>query len=559
MCGTARQPAYHWGWRWGSPHARRMPLTVPEALRARKETAVSIDVQIPTGTSLMGSSSLLTPPGGPRGAWSMDSRTARDLALDQLVARLELGRKAYDLSADFVRLLGSEKDVGYRQDVFRDLDGTPLRNLVSTFCDRMVHVRRTLPNERMRYQIERDRWFLDAAAAYADSVAVLLEGLDAEPPGSEGLCGMRDFLREYTRSTWFRELTSDTAQLLRALGEVEYRIRLDEGLVEVSRVRPEEPDYAQDVTTTFQRFRQTRSTSYQQKLSPAAGMDHVQAAIATFVARLYPDTFAALSAYAIRYANLVDPRMIQFEREAQFYLAYLDVMDVLRPDGVTFCYPTIDPAGGLDIRDGRDIALALHLNIKNEIPVPNDCTLSADERVVVVTGPNQGGKTTFARAIGQLHILAALGLPVPATQAVVPLVDRVSTLFETGENVGEGRGHLYDDLFRAREAMDGAGGSGLIILNELLSSTALEDAVLLGTRLIEGLPRPGPRCIYVTFLDELSRLPGTVSLVAAVDAKDPTRRTFQVLPQPANGLAFAQALADRYGLSREALERRLAR
>ena len=107
--------------------------------------------------------------------------------------------------------------------------------------------------------------------------------------------------------------------------------------------------------------------------------------------------------------------------------------------------------------------------------------------------------------------------------------------------------------------MDGASGNSLVILNELLSSTALEDAVFLGTKLIEGLRRPGPRCVYVTFLDELSRLPGTVSLVAAVDAQDPTRRTFQVLTQPANGLAFAQALADRYGLSRHALESRLSR
>ena len=518
-----------------------------------------IDVEFPTANSLDGSASLLRPPSGAHTTRPLDPQTVCDLALDQLVARLELGRKAYDLGADYSQLLGSEIEVSYRQDVFRDLDGTPLRGLLSTFCERMVHVRRTLPNERMRYQIERDRWFLDAAAAYAGSVTVLLEGLDADPPGSEGLRGFRDFLRGYATSSWFRDLTSDTAQLLHALGEVEYRLRIGEGLVEVSRVRAEEPDYAQDVATTFERFRQTRGTSYQHKLPPAAGMDHVQAAIAGFVARLYPDTFAALSAYAIRYAHLVDPQLVQFEREAQFYLAYLDVMDVLRSDGVTFCYPTIDAAGALDVQAGRDIALALNLSSKGEVPVPNDCTLSADERVVVVTGPNQGGKTTFARAIGQLHILAALGLPVPATRAVVPLVDRVSTLFETGENVVDGRGHLYDDLFRAREAMEGAGGNGLVILNELLSSTALEDAVFLGTKLIEGLRRPGPRCIYVTFLDELSRLPGTVSLVAGVDAKDPTRRTFQVLPQPANGLAFAQALADRYGLSRDALQRRLGR
>ncbi|MHB1009428.1 MAG: MutS-related protein [Propionibacteriaceae bacterium] len=521
---------------------------------------MSIDVERETATAVVGSASLLMPPtGAPRSQTPLDPQTLRDLALDQLVARLEAGRKAYDLGADYVQLLSSEAEVSYRQEVFRDLDGTPLRGLLTSFCERMVHVRRTLPSQRMRYQVERDRWFLDAASSYAESVSKLITGLDATPPRSEGLRGLHDVVRDYSTSAWFRGLVSDAADLRHALGQVTYRLRIDAGFVEVSPVRAEERDYAQDVVTTFERFRQGEGASYQHRLSEAGGLDHVQAAIASFVARLYPETFEALTAFAAKYAQLVDPQLAHFERQAQFYLAYLDVMDVLRAEGVAFCYPAIDPAGGVDVEAGRDIALALSMRDKGEAPIANDCRLAADDRVVIVTGPNQGGKTTFARAIGQIHILTALGLPVPARRATVPLVDRVSTLFETGESVQEGRGHLYDDLFRAREAMDSASGRSLVIMNEVLSSTALEDAVFLGTKLIQRLPRPGPRCIYVTFLDELSHLPGTVSLVASVDPRDPTRRTFQVLPQPANGLAFAQALADRYGLSRNALQRRLGR
>ena len=382
-----------------------------------------IVLDLPSAAFLGGPASVLISSSGPHEARPVDPQTIRDLALDQLIARLTSGREAYDLGVDYSQLLGSEREVSFRQDVFRDLDGTPLRGLLSTFCDRMVRVRRTLPTERMSYQIERDRWFLDAAAAYAESVSELVEGLDATPPRSQGLQRIRDFLRHYTTSSWFLDLSTDTAHLTQALGEVQYRLRIDAGLVEVSPVRDDEPDYAQEVTATFERFRRTAETSYKLQLSPAGGMDHVQAAIATFVARLFPDTFDALHSYALRYALLVDPQLVQFERESQFYLAYLDVMDVLRSDGITFCYPTIDPAGGLDIEAGRDIALALSLHVKGEVPVANDCVLAVDERVVVVTGPNQGGKTTFARAVGQVHILAALGLPVPAAQAVLPLID----------------------------------------------------------------------------------------------------------------------------------------
>ncbi len=520
---------------------------------------MSIDLEVEKLTAPAVPVSLLRPSGHSQAVAALDPQTLRDLALDQLVARLEVGRKEYELSGEYSRLLAGEDEVAYRQDVFRDLDGTPLRTVLSTFCERMIHIRRTLPGPTRRYQIERDRWFVDAAAAYCDAVRELARGLDDAAPRSAGLRSIHDFLHQYMTSSWFRGLSDDAAHLLGSLAGVRYRLRLDAGMVEVSRVRDDEPDYVRDVTETFERFRQDQTVSYQHKLPPSGGMDHVQAAIATFVARLYPDVFDALHTYTVRYADPIDQQLTRFEREANFYLAYLGVMDDLRSTGVRFCYPTIDATGRLDIEGARDIALALSQYPTRGVPVPNSCNLACEERVVVVTGPNQGGKTTFARTIGQVHALAAMGLPVAAAHARVPLIDDLPTLFEKGENLYDLRGHLYDDLVRARQMIDTAGEHSLVILNELFSSTALEDAVFLGSRVIEGLGRQGPRCIYVTFLDELSRLPGTVSLVAGVDPEDPTRRIFQVIPQPADGLAFAQALADRYGLSKQALERRLAR
>lgn len=535
------------------------PLTVPYALRARKETGMSIDTHTEVATEPTEPVSLLRPVSGPGRGVSLDAQTTRDLALDQVIARLELGRADYNLREQYVRLLGSETEVGFRQDVFRDLDGTPVRAVLTTFWQRMVDLRRTLPGERRRYQIERDRWFLEGAATYVDAVRQLAAGLDDAPLCSAGLRGVRDFLHHYVTSSRFRGLADGAAHLLRALDGVRYRLRIDAGLVEVSHVRDDEPDYVQDVTATFERFRQDPVTSYKQTLPSAGGMDHVQAAIATFVSRLYPDVFNDLHSYAVRHADLIHPQVTQLEHDAQFYLAYLDLMDDVRSCGVGFCYPTMDPAGRLEIGEGLDLALALSLYPTGRVPVPNTCVLSVEERVVVVTGPNQGGKTTFARTIGQIQVLAALGLPVPAVAVRTPLIDGVWTLFEKGENVYDLRGHLYDDLVRVREMTDNAGKRGLVVLNELFSSTALEDAVFLGTKVIEEVLRRGPRCVYVTFLDELSRLPGTVSFVAEVDRRDPTKRTFHVVPRPADGLAFAQALADRYGLSQDALERRLAR
>jgi DNA mismatch repair protein MutS len=97
-------------------------------------------------------------------------------------------------------------------------------------------------------------------------------------------------------------------------------------------------------------------------------------------------------------------------------------------------------------------------------------------------------------------------------------------------------------------------------MNESFTSTTLRDALFLGTEVMKGIIQRDAVCVYVTFVDELASLSdATVSMVARVVPENPALRTYRIVRQPADGLAYAAAIAEKYGLGYQSLRKRIAR
>jgi hypothetical protein len=484
-----------------------------------------------------------------------------DLHLDQIAAAATAGRDEYELAELYHQPLRTAAEVRYRQEVVADLNREAVRDAVTTFAEAMRTMRRQLALAgRVRHPLQRRRWFLEAANVYCAATDELSESLRRTRVSSPGFTSFTRHLGALVSGEAFRTLAAQAREVRDELGALQYTVNIKGSHIQVD-VYEGQDDLSADVQETFARFQQGAVTDYRRRLSEYPAPTHVDEQIDDRVVKLFPEPFARLQDFCDTHAQAFDGPLLRFDREVQFYLGYLEHIAPLAALGVEFCTPEIDAdASEISVQDGFDLSLAAKLAGDRRSPVTNDYRLDSPERVLVVTGPNQGGKTTFARMFGQHHHLAALGLPVPARAARLLLCDRIFSHFEREESIDTLRGKFEDELVRIHDVLEHATERSLLVLNESFGSTTLADGLLIGSEIVRQIIAIGSACVFVTFIDELASIgPQTVSMMSTILADEPAQRTFRIERRPADGLAFAAALAAKYRLGYDELRGRIAR
>jgi len=485
-----------------------------------------------------------------------------DLNLDQIVKEVLTGFESYELTPVFWQALPSVEAVLYRQSVMADVEIAEVQAAIRSFASTMGRVRWATTRAGKIYdERQQQRWFLDAAERYVGGVGDLLKTLLAAPIASPGLRSFRDYLAAYASSADFIALSAEVERILGALSAIRYKVHVLGLRVDLA-ADEGEPDYSQAVLKTFDRFRRgDGARDFTFDMPDYADMNHVEASILEQLARMHPEVFDELAQFRKARAAFQDDCVVRFDREIQVYIAFIDYIAPLRTLGLPFCTPkVIGPDEPLEGRGVFDLALARKMRGDKQAPVANDFGLSGPERILVVSGPNQGGKTTFARAFGQVHWLANLGLLVPGEAAALRQFDHLFTHFERGENTADLRGKLADDLVRVHEMLGAASARTVIIFNEMFTSTTFRDALVLSKAIMHKLVDGNLTAVWVTFIDELASWNDhTVSMVSNVDPDDLTRRTFKIVRRPADGLAYALSIAQKWAVTLPQLRERLSR
>jgi DNA mismatch repair protein MutS len=214
--------------------------------------------------------------------------------------------------------------------------------------------------------------------------------------------------------------------------------------------------------------------------------------------RLYRELLQQIAAHADRLLATADA------------LARLDVCASLAEVAVRNRYvrPRLNEGEAIEIVAGRHPVV--ELTLREETFIPNDLYLSCDDvQIIVLTGPNMSGKSTFLRQVALIVLMAQIGSFVPADRAEIGLVDRIFTRVGAQDDIATGRSTFMVEMTETANILHHATRKSLIVLDEIGRGTSTYDGLAIARAVLEYIhnhPKLGARTIFATHYHELTEV-----------------------------------------------------
>jgi DNA mismatch repair protein MutS len=232
-------------------------------------------------------------------------------------------------------------------------------------------------------------------------------------------------------------------------------------------------------------------------------------------------------------------------------LAHLDVYATLAEVALLHNYVRPDLTEGDEIEIAAGRHPVVELTQRDEPFVPNDVCLSSEETILVITGPNMSGKSTFLRQIALIVLMAQIGSFVPADEARIGLVDRIFTRIGAQDEISAGQSTFMVEMVETANILHHASARSLLILDEIGRGTSTYDGISIAWAVVEYIhnhPRLRAKTLFATHYHELTELAGILSHVrnynvAVTEEGDKVIFQHRIVPGSANrsyGIHVAQ-------------------
>ncbi len=469
----------------------------------------------------------------------------QDLNLEQVLDLLAMeGGKT--LRQYFYTLPETAEETAWRREIYGDVKKPEIHTVLQDFV-RQAGEAADLGKETEKVSDPRQKavWILRAIEAYGRACGELASGLTQAGPASAGLRRFLEILQGILGSESFRRMRQETEEVMGRIRGLRMVITYEKDRITV------EPGTAPGIYGPLEK---QGAGIMRNPFSGGPRITELENSVLDILIKKQPDFFRRIVEVSGRWTGYENPVISAFEKEIRFYLAFLSLQRTMEAKGFRFAVP--ETGERTEARGLYDLVLACASLKSGRKVVANDVEYREGERFFVLTGPNQGGKTTFARSLGQLIYFARIGVDVPAEWARVPFYPDIQSHFSVEESVDTGRGKLKEELVRLAPMMEMKQRGTFVVINELFTTAASYDAEIMGRRVLEHFIALGCTGIYVTHLQELSRgIAGAADLHATLDGN--RNPTFEIRRGSGTEGACAENLVNKYRLTYDQLKERL--
>lgn len=522
----------------------------------------------------------------------IDESVFDDLELEKIITEISKNHYERNLVREFFTLLPvDERVIKYRQEIFDDLSNSEkltfeLEDLLTDF--ETITTKNIYRNEDAFYE------FVDNVCELESFTKVIkrLKKIFSENKiNSEGLKKLKSKIEEISLSEEFKNLESEIfniADKMRGVKSIAIGINLDNKMrpAEAALIAVNKEKYI-DPSQFF--LGKLFSNKSEKPLVSIAKLHTPPLKEGYGGVKLDPDIYG----YAIepillplfndlhkiteKIYNKLSKSLKNYKIDTLFlkslyselviYLRIARFIKKYRESGLNFTKPEIMDKGKkiIEVKDSYNINLAINMYYKKNLDelVFNDIQINQEEGIIILTGPNQGGKTVYTQSIGIVQILFQVGMFVPGSKARLSPVDGIFTHFQKEENINRGTGRFGDEAIRIREIFEKASENSLILMNEPFSSTNPSESIYLLKEVLKAFAMLGTRVIVATHFHEIAEniedIRGktiAVSYIATVkkENEDFHKRLYKVVKSKPEGKSYAIELAKKYGLDFEELK-----
>ncbi|OCG36272.1 MULTISPECIES: DNA mismatch repair protein MutS [unclassified Gilliamella] len=256
--------------------------------------------------------------------------------------------------------------------------------------------------------------------------------------------------------------------------------------------------------------------------------------------------------------DLLMPDLANMQTSAEA-IAELDVLTNLAERALTLNYqcPTLSTQAGIEIQDGR------HVVIEQVLQTPfiaNSLSLLPSRRMLIITGPNMGGKSTYMRQTALIVLLSYIGSFVPASKAVIGPVDRIFTRIGASDDLASGRSTFMVEMTETANIMHNATQQSLVLMDEIGRGTSTYDGLSLAWACAENLANEiKSMTLFATHYFELTQLPehmqGVYNIHFDAIEHDNTVAFIHEVSEGAASKSFGIAVAGLAGVPKAVLKR----